>query len=59
MTLSAGTGKLEHDDDGVKNGKLHHEQLGDLSVDEVRLLLQANSVKPKFGEVEKMTLPNG
>ena len=29
LTLIAGTGKLEHDDDGVKNGKLNREQLGD------------------------------
>ena len=57
LTLIAGTGKLEHDDDGVKNGKLNREQLGDpgkrLNVEELRSLLQATSAKTKFGEVSK------
>ena len=29
LTLMAGTGELEHDDDSVKSGKLNREQLGD------------------------------
>ena len=57
LTLLAGTGQLEHDDDGVKNGKLTRQQLGDpgkrLNVDEVRSLLQSNISKSKCGEVQK------
>ena len=41
----------------MKNGKLNREQLGDpgkrLNVEEVRSLLQTNTVKTKFGEAIK------